>query len=87
MSYLNNPAPDYPPLSRRLNEEGRVLMRVLVSADGSAEDVRVTKSSGSERLDNAAVDAVKRWRFVPATRNNQPLSAYVLVPIKFSLAE
>lgn len=87
VSYLNNPAPDYPPLSRRLNEEGRVLMRVLVSAQGNAEEVRVTKSSGSERLDDAAVDAVKRWRFVPATKNNQPLSAYVLVPIKFSLAE
>ena len=85
VSYLNNPAPDYPSISRRLGEEGRVLMKVLVSAEGAAEDVQIEKTSGSERLDNAAVNAVKRWRFIPAKKNNQPLSAYVLVPIKFSL--
>ena len=85
MAYLNNPAPDYPSMSRRQGEEGRVLMKVLVSASGAAEDVQVEKSSGSDRLDNAAVSAVKRWRFIPAKKNNQPLSAYVLVPIKFSL--
>lgn len=85
VSYLNNPAPDYPPLSRRLNEEGRVLMKVLVSAEGSATEVLIEKSSGSERLNSAAIAAVMRWRFIPATKNNQPLSAYVLVPMKFSL--
>jgi protein TonB len=85
VSYLNNPAPDYPPLSRRLGEEGRVLMKVLVSVDGSASEVALENSSGSDRLDKAAISAVKRWRFIPAKRNNQPFSAYVLVPIKFSL--
>ena len=85
VSYLNNPAPDYPSMSRRLGEEGRVLMKVLVSVEGAAEDVQIEKTSGSERLDNAAVNAVKRWRFIPAKRNNQPLSAYVLVPMKFAL--
>lgn len=85
VSYLNNPAPDYPQTSRRLGEEGRVLMKVLVSADGSAENVQIEQSSGSERLDNAAVNAVKRWRFIPAKKNNHALSAYVIVPVKFSL--
>lgn len=85
VSYLNNPAPDYPATSRRLGEEGRVLMKVLVSADGAADEVRIEKSSGSERLDNAAMQAVKRWRFIPANKNNQALSAYVIVPVKFSL--
>lgn len=85
VSYLNNPAPDYPATSRRLGEEGRVLMRVLVSSDGAAEDVQIEKSSGSERLDDAAIKAVKRWRFIPAKKNNQALSAYVIVPVKFSL--
>jgi periplasmic protein TonB len=85
VSYLNNPAPDYPAMSRRAGEEGRVVMKVLVSAEGLAEDVQIEKSSGSERLDNAAMDAVKKWRFIPAKKNNQPLSAYVLVPMKFSL--
>jgi periplasmic protein TonB len=85
VSYLNNPAPEYPSLSRRQGEEGRVLMKVLVSVEGKAEDVQIETSSGSDRLDSAAVSAVKRWRFIPAKRNNQPLSAYVLVPMKFTL--
>lgn len=85
VAYLNNPAPEYPSLSRRQGEEGRVLMKVLVSASGAAEDVQIEKTSGSDRLDNAAMNAVKRWRFIPAKKNNQPLSAYVIVPIKFSL--
>lgn len=85
VSYLNNPAPDYPAMSRRLGEEGRVSMKVLVSAEGAAAEVEIEKSSGSERLDKAAMAAVKQWRFIPANKNNQPLNAYVLVPIKFAL--
>jgi periplasmic protein TonB len=85
VAYLNNPAPEYPALSRRSGEEGRVLMKVLVSTDGAAETVQIEKSSGSERLDQAAMNAVKRWRFIPAQKNKQPLSTYVLVPMKFAL--
>jgi len=85
VAYLNNPAPNYPAISRRIGEEGRVIMRVLVSVNGEAESVKVENGSGSSRLDEAAVDAVKKWKFVPAKKNKQPISAYVLVPIKFSL--
>lgn len=85
VAYLNNPAPEYPGLSRRAGEEGRVLMRVLVSAKGLADEVSIEKSSGFERLDQAAMSAVKKWHFIPAKKSNQPLSAYVLVPIKFAL--
>ncbi|HSH72420.1 MAG TPA: energy transducer TonB [Methylophilaceae bacterium] len=85
VAYLNNPAPNYPPMSRRIGEEGRVLMRVLVSVNGDPETVTIETSSGSDRLDKAAIEAVKKWRFVPAKKNRQPISAYVLVPIKFSL--
>ena len=85
-AYLHNPAPNYPPLSRRLNEEGRVLLRVLVATNGSAEQVKIENTSGSGRLDQAAVEAVKNWEFIPAKRNNQAISAYVLVPVKFSLS-
>jgi len=85
VAYLNNPAPTYPPMSRRIGEQGRVLMRVLVSASGDPETVSIESSSGSGRLDEAAMQAVKKWRFVPAKKNKQPISAYVLVPIKFSL--
>lgn len=84
-AYLHNPAPGYPPLSRRLGEQGRVLLRVLVSTNGDADTVDLEDSSGFSKLDEAAIKAVKKWRFVPAKRSNQPISAYVLVPVKFSL--
>jgi protein TonB len=85
-AYLNNPAPTYPPLSRRSGEQGRVLLKVLVSENGLAESVQLDSSSGYEKLDRAAIEAVKKWSFVPAKRSNQPVSAYVLVPVKFSLS-
>ncbi|MEO8418859.1 MAG: TonB family protein [Methylophilaceae bacterium] len=84
-AYLHNPAPAYPTLSRRLGEQGKVVLRVLVTVNGDAEAVQVEAGSSSARLDQAALDAVKQWRFIPAKRNNQPVSAYVLVPVSFSL--
>jgi protein TonB len=84
-AHLNNPAPAYPSVSRRLGEEGRVVLRVYVLADGTAGEVQVRTSSGYERLDQAAVDAVKRWRFVPAKRGTEPVAAWYLQPINFSL--
>lgn len=84
-AYLNNPAPKYPTSSRRAGEQGRVLLKVLVSEQGMPEEVELDTSSGFERLDQAAIDAVKKWSFIPAKRSNQPISAYVLVPVKFSL--
>lgn len=85
VAYLNNPPPAYPPISRRLGEEGHVVLKVLVNAAGEPESVALENGSGSDRLDQAALDVVKKWRFVPAKRNGQALSAYVLVPLKFSL--
>ncbi|MDP1766373.1 MAG: energy transducer TonB [Methylotenera sp.] len=84
-AYLNNPAPAYPPLARRLSEQGRVLLKVLVTEEGLAAMVQIDTSSGYNKLDQAAIEAVKKWSFIPAKRSNQPISAYVLVPIKFSL--
>lgn len=84
-AYLHNPAPEYPHISRRMGEQGRVLLRVLVSSTGIADSVQIESSSGSSKLDEAALKAVEKWNFVPAKRSNQPVSAYVLVPVKFSL--
>lgn len=84
-AYLDNPAPEYPRLSRRLKESGGVLLRVLVSPQGQAGKVEVSKSSGYERLDQAAQEAVRSWRFVPARQGDQPISAWVIVPINFTL--
>jgi protein TonB len=85
MAYLRNPAPAYPSLSRRMKEQGRVILRVLVNAAGEAQDIEVRTSSGSERLDRAAMDAVRRWRFAPARRGAETIAAYALVPILFQL--
>lgn len=84
-AYLFNPAPTYPTLARRLGEEGRALLRVLVAENGRAETVVIESTSGSSRLDQAAMAAVKRWEFVPAKQNRENVSAYVLVPIHFAL--
>lgn len=83
--YLHNPPPKYPAMSRRLGEQGKVLLKVMVSADGGALSVALHASSGFSRLDEAAITAVKDWRFVPAKRSGQTISASVVVPIKFSL--
>lgn len=84
-AYLNNPAPHYPSLSRRLGEQGRVLLRVQVTTDGTAGSVELQTGSGSTRLDQAALEAVKKWRFIPAKRGEQPVNASVLVPVRFSI--
>jgi len=84
-AYLHNPVPVYPLASRRLHERGTVLMRVLVSAQGVAEEVLIQRTSGSPRLDGAAVEAVRRWRFVPARSGSQDVEAWVLVPMEFEL--
>lgn len=84
-AYLQNPPPEYPPMSRRAGEQGRVVMTVVVSEKGEAESVEVVSTSGYPRLDKAAVDAVSKWRFIPARMNGQAIRGPVKVPLKFSL--
>jgi protein TonB len=84
-AYLQNSKPSYPGLSRRMHEEGKVLLRVLVTPNGTADKVELQKSSGHVRLDNAALDTVKSWRFVPARQGVHPVPAWVIVPISFAL--
>ena len=83
--YLHNPKPVYPALSRRMGEEGRVLLRVLVSPQGAPMEIILKQSSGFPRLDTAANEAVAKWRFVPAKRGDEAVEAWVIVPISFSL--
>ncbi len=86
-AYLSNPAPAYPSASRRMGEEGRVLLRVQVGADGRPTDVSIAKSSGFSRLDDIARDTVLRsWRFVPARQGDQAVAGAVKVPIDFTLS-
>ena len=82
-AYLDNPKPEYPAISLQLGEAGRVVLNVSVSAAGTVEQASVRTSSGSARLDQAALKAVRQWRFVPARRGGEAVAAQVLVPISF----
>lgn len=62
-----------------------MLLRVFVEPGGTAGQVEIKASSGSPRLDQAAIDAVRRWQFVPARRGEEAVGAWVLVPILFNL--
>ena len=84
-AYLNNPRPNYPLAARRRGDHGTVLVRVLVTADGQAASVGLEKSSGHSSLDEAALAAVKSWRFVPARQGAQAVEAPYVVPVVFKL--
>ena len=83
--YLDNPKPPYPSISRRMGEEGEVQLRVSVDAGGNVQQIEIHRGSGYPRLDQSALQTVRRWRFVPARQGNQPVSSWVIVPIQFSL--
>lgn len=82
---LNNPKPSYPKLSRRLNEQGQVLIRVYVATDGNAQQAEIKNSSGYDRLDQEALRTVMRWRFVPGQRLGVPEAMWLNVPVNFVL--
>lgn len=84
-AYLDNPPPIYPPQSKRRHEEGKVFLRVYVNASGAAEKVEINASSGWPRLDAAALETVRSWRFVPAKQGNKAVAAWVIVPINFTV--
>jgi len=77
--------PQYPPVSRRLEEEGRAVLEVRVGADGSVVSVRVVESSGYWRLDNAALRAVRIARFTPARRFGRPVASVLRLAFTFRL--
>jgi protein TonB len=86
-AYLHNPRPNYPAISRRLGEEGKVLLRVRVSSEGRATAVDLEKSSNFERLDESARQAVAQWRFVPAKRGDEAVDATIIIPLVFRLED
>ncbi|GHD63930.1 energy transducer TonB [Jeongeupia chitinilytica] len=85
-AYLHNPAPDYPPMAMSQGWEEKVLLRVFVLANGSADRIEIKQSSGRKMLDEAAIKAVKRWAFVPGKRGSAPVDSWAIVPIEFKLA-
>jgi protein TonB len=83
--YLKNPAPEYPSLAQRRGWEGTVLLRVHVLASGKPGEIQIQKSSGRDALDEAALNAVKRWSFVPARQGDVAQDGWVSVPIDFKI--
>ncbi len=77
--YLNNPKPVYPAMSKRLGEQGKTIVRVLIGVDGMPKSASIRQSSGYERLDEAARTAVMSWRYVPGKRNG------VVEPMEFNV--
>jgi periplasmic protein TonB len=85
--YLHNPKPPYPRMSTTMGEQGNVMVRVFVGADGLPKEVELQKSSGFERLDQAALAAVKQWRFAPGTRDGAPVAMWMGTTVKYVLGQ
>jgi len=79
--------PSYPPRCLRLGIEGRAIVRVLVGEDGKPQEVTLHTSTGDAQLDEAAMEAVRRWRFEPATREGRRVRAWGRVPVEFKLID
>jgi len=78
--------PPYPEAARRQGLEGTVVLLVKVLTDGRTGEIKVKRPSGHAALDEAAVEAARRWAFQPATQGRAPVEAWVEVPVTFELA-
>ncbi len=83
--YLQNPKLVYPAISKRLSEQGKVVVRVLIGADGTAQKAEIRQSSGFDRLDQAALSTTLHWRYVPGKRAGVAEAMWFNVPINFLL--
>jgi protein TonB len=87
LASLGNPPPEYPGAALRKGMEGRVILRIKVLPNGRAGTVEVTKSSGKQVLDDAAVETVRNWKFIPAKRGDTPIEGFATQTIDFKLPE
>ena len=85
LAVSNRVAPVYPAVSRRNGEQGIATFRILVDEKGKPLEVTVLKSSGFSRLDDAAKQAIRKWTFVPPSRNGAPVRSYSRVQVRFEL--
>lgn len=79
------PRPPYPETARQQARQGKVRVRVLIAADGTVAALSLATSSGDASLDRAALETLPRWRFSPALRDGEAVSAWVVVPVVFNL--
>lgn len=85
--YEFNPKPEYPGIARQNRWTGTVRVRARVTAGGAVDSVSLEQSSGHALLDRSALDSVRRWRFIPATRGGVPVACDVSIPVAFQLTE
>jgi len=85
VEYLYNPSPGYPPRARRLGLEGEVLIRTRVLPNGEPDELELAQSSGYTLLDQAAMKAVRAWRFRPALRSGELVASWIEIPVRFRL--
>lgn len=78
--------PVYPEASRRMRQEGVVILEIIVRKDGTVGDIKVLRSL-NPILDQAAVDAASQWRFKPGKVNGRPVDAYFILTVRFNLAQ
>lgn len=83
----DNRPPEYPTLARKRGWEGKVVLTVAVGSDGTPQSVQVESGSGHELLDEAALRAVRTWRFQPGSRSGEPVASQVQVPVHFLLQD
>ncbi len=76
--------PQYPELARKARVEGKVILEIVVGRSGDVENVRVLKSH--PLLDDAAIEAVKRWRYRPGLQGGRPVKVYLTVVVEFTLS-
>ena len=79
--------PVYPEVARRAGIQGTTLLRIHIEADGHVSDVSVQRSAGHQSLDEAAAEAVRRWRFEPAFNSAGPVSMWAVVPVEFRISD
>jgi protein TonB len=84
-AYLQNPTPVYPQISKRLNEQGKVLVRVFINASGVPERTEIKRSSGFDRLDRAAVEYVMKCRYVAGKVNGVAQGMWYDAPVNYQL--
>jgi protein TonB len=82
---IGAPPPSYPMESRRRKEQGTVFLSVLIGTDGRVSEVGISRTSGSERLDKAALAAVRRWRWSPLIRSGAAVMVRGIVDVQFTL--
>lgn len=82
---LETPHPEYPPMAKQAEQEGTVIVQILLDLDGSVMQTRVARSSQIAALDEAAVEGAKKFKFTPAKQRDKPVRVWVSMPIVFRL--